>query len=153
MDILPKQDVQSKTTVNTSKPPKSKKTRKPIFIVLLVILVLASVAAAGYYYSQYQDIKKNPQQVTIDETKAIVAKVSKSLTLPDKEQPTLATVLDKDKLKDQAFFKDAQNGDKILIYTEAKKAIIYRESEDKIINVGPILLNSDTKDLKKEKQQ
>jgi cytoskeletal protein RodZ len=150
MDIIPNQDVHVKPSVNLSKPPKSKKTRKPIFIVILVVLVLASVAAAGYYYSQYQDIKKNPQQVTIDETKAIVAKVSKSLTLPEKEQPTLATVLDKEKLKDQAFFKDAQNGDKILIYTEAKKAIIYRESEDKIINVGPILLNSDTKELKKD---
>lgn len=150
MDIIPNQDVHTKPSVNSSKPPKSKKTKKPIFIAILVVLVLASVAAAGYYYSQYQDIKKNPQQVTIDETKAIVAKVSKSLTLPEKEQPTLATVLDKEKLKDQAFFKDAQNGDKILIYTEAKKAIIYRESEDKIINVGPILLNSDTKETKKQ---
>lgn len=145
MDIIPNQDVHVKPSASSSKSPKSKKSKKPIFVVLLVVLILASVAAAGYYYSKYQDIKKNPQQVTVDETKAIVAKVSKSLTLPAKEQPTLATVLDKDKLKDQAFFKDAQNGDKILIYTEAKKAVIYRESEDKIINVGPILLNSDKK--------
>lgn len=145
MDIIPNQDVQVKPNVKPSKSPKSKKSRKPVFLVLLVLLVLASVAAAGYFYSKYQDIKKNPQQVTIDETKAIVAKVGRFLTLPAKEQPTLATVLDKEKLKDQAFFKDAQNGDKILIYTEAKKAIIYRESEDKIINVGPILLNSDKK--------
>lgn len=150
MDILPKQDVQVKPSVTSTKTPKPKKTKKPVLIVLLVILVLASVAAAGYFYSQYQDIKKNPQQVTIDETKSIVQKVGKLIKLPAKEQPTLATVLDKEKLKDQAFFNDAENGDKILIYTEAKKAVIYREKDNMVVNVGPILLNSESKDSQKD---
>lgn len=150
MDILPKQGVQDKPSVTSIKTPKSKKTKKVVLYILLIALVLASVAAAGYYYSRYQDIKANPQQVTIDETKAIVQKVGKLIKLPAKEQPTLATVLDKEKLKDQAFFNDAENGDKILIYTEAKKAVIYREKDNMVVNVGPILLNSDSSELQKD---
>ncbi len=104
---------------------------------------MLSIGAAGYFYAQYAAIKKNPEKVAQDETKIIVDKVGKLLTLPKDEQPTLATILDKEKLKDQPFFNDATNGDKILIYTQAKKAIVYRESENRIINVGPILLNND----------
>lgn len=69
-------------------------------------------------------------------------KVGKLLTLPTDEQPTVATVQDKEKLKDQPFFKDAQNGDKLLIYTKAQKAIIYREEGNKLINVGPVTLDT-----------
>ena len=63
------------------------------------------------------------------------------MTLPTGESPNVATIIDKDKLKDQAFFNNAENGDKVLIYTKAQKAIIYRPSTNKIINVGPITLN------------
>lgn len=120
MDIKPNQDIRPKSSDNSSKSSKSKKMRKLFSVVFLVALILASVATAGYFYSKYQEIRKNPQQVLVDETKAIVEKVSKSLTLPSNEQPTLATVSDKNKLKDQAFFKDAQNGDRILIYTDTR---------------------------------
>lgn len=67
--------------------------------------------------------------------------VGKLMVLPSDETPTLATVLDKEQLKDQPFFADSQNGDKILIYTKAKKAIIYRLDGNKLINVGPIILD------------
>ena len=143
MDIQVSSEKQQPKKVRSNR---SSKSNKSWFIVILLFLSLASIGTAGYFYMKFREIQDNPQQVTIDETKAIVEKVGKLLTLPPKEQPTLATVLDKDKLKDQAFFNDARNGDKILIYTEAKKAIIYRESTDKIINVGPILLSSETQD-------
>lgn len=64
------------------------------------------------------------------------------MTLPTGEQPSIATVSDKNKLKDQAFFKNAQNGDTLLIYTNARKAILYRESTNKIIEVAPIAIDT-----------
>ena len=66
------------------------------------------------------------------------------MSVPADETPTLASVTDKTKLKDQPFFKDAENGDQILIFPQAKKAIIYRESTNKLINVGPIAITTDT---------
>ncbi|MCV6900727.1 hypothetical protein OE165_27220, partial [Escherichia coli] len=44
--------------------------------------------------------------------------------------------------KTQAFFANAKNDDQILIYLKEQKAIIYRPSENKIINVGPIVTDN-----------
>ena len=50
----------------------------------------------------------------------------------------MATVSDLEKLKDQPFFAKAKIGDKVLIYTDAKKAILYDPVNDKIVEVAPI---------------
>ena len=61
------------------------------------------------------------------------------MELPTDETPTIATIADKDKLKDQPFFSKAENGDKILAFNKAMLAILYRPSVNKIINVAPII--------------
>jgi len=120
---------------------KSSGSKSKIFLIVASIVVIAMAAAAVYFFIQYQGIKKNPNQVAQAELNKIVKLVGKLIALPSDESPTLATVLDKDKLKDQPFFANTQNGDVILIYTKAKKAIVYREKENKIINVGPISID------------
>ncbi len=60
------------------------------------------------------------------------------MILPNGETPTIATVSDPEALKDQVFFVDAQKGDKVLIYSNAKKAILYRPGDDKIITIAPL---------------
>lgn len=68
----------------------------------------------------------------------VVAKVSKLMVLPKGEVPTIATVSDKSKLVEQSFFQNAEDGDAVLIYQKAGSAILYRPSENRIINVGPV---------------
>ena len=106
-------------------------------IVLGILLVFAALTAL-YYYRQFTNLRKNPQQVAQQETAEVVRLVSKHILLPEGEDPTLATVTDADKLKDQPFFAHAKIGDKVLIYTNARKAILYNPSSDKLVEVAPL---------------
>lgn len=109
------------------------------FIVIIILAV--AISLAFYFYLQNkktQALLKNPNQVSEAEAKSLIEKVGILMELPSNEQPTIATVSDKTKLADQPFFKHAQNGDKVLIYTQSKKAILYRPAMNKIIEVAPI---------------
>jgi hypothetical protein len=116
------------------------KIKKTTFLITTILVLAIGIAAISTF--KYMDIKNNPQKVTESEQKSLISKISKHIELPDGEQPSIATVSDKEKLKDQAFFKDAQNGDTVLIYTNAKEAILYRESEDKVVKVAPIAIDT-----------
>jgi uncharacterized protein HemX len=138
--------------VELSKEPNSTKFKlirraKGKIIIVLVLLSLLALGAAAYSYGLYyksqeqiQNLKANPQEIANAETKKTVDAVGKLITLPANETPTIATVTDAKKLKNQAFFSKAENGDKVLIYTQAKKAILYREKINKIIEVAPVNL-------------
>lgn len=80
----------------------------------------------------------NPAQRIQEETQKVIDNVGKLMILPSGETPTVATISDKDKLKNQPFFANAKNGDQILIFTEAKKAILYDPISNKIIDVAPV---------------
>ncbi len=114
--------------------------------LLLGIAFIALIGISIYYYHQYKSLKNDPNAVAQLEVKTVTAQVSKIMELPQGEDPTVATVSDEDKLKSQQFFQNAQNGDKILIYTGAKEAILYRPAANKIINVAPLVMdqNSDS---------
>lgn len=111
-----------------------------IIIGLLIGAVLALIPSY-YFYTKYQEsqkLLKNPQQAARQEVASTVAKLAKLMVLPKDETPTIATVTDRNKLKEQPFFAKSQNGDKVILYIKAKKAILFREKENKIIEVAPI---------------
>jgi len=102
------------------------------------VIAILALALAGYFYSQVRVLKTNPQAVAQQEVDALVAKVSKLVVLPAGETPTVATVSDPEALKDQPFFALSVKGDKVLIYAQAKKAILYSVTLNKIIDVAPL---------------
>ena len=108
-------------------------------------LIIASlVGVSGYYYMQYKNTKallSDPSKMANEEVKKIVDKVGMFMALPTDEEATLATVLDVEKLKEQPFFAKAAVGDKVIIYTKAGKAILYRPSTNKIIEAMPLSFN------------
>lgn len=120
-----------------------------LIIIGLAVGLIALAATSGYFYWQYrqsQEQLNNPDKVAKEETQALIDRMSKLISLPgsnlEEGEPTLATVLDRDKLKDQEFFKNAENGDKLLIYTKAQKAFLFRPSSGVIINVAPVNLGN-----------
>jgi len=112
---------------------------KQLVISLLVILAIGGMTTGITYFRKYQALKADPTIEALKETQALVATVGKLMELPTDETPTVATIADKDKLKEQPFFAKAENGDKILAFNKAMLAILYRPSVNKIINVAPIL--------------
>lgn len=129
---------------NQSRPtpaPKKRRMRLKLSYLFLGVLVLSLGITSFIFYKKYTDLKRDPQIVANQQTQDLVNAVGDHIQLPKDETPTVATVEDKNKLKDQPFFSSVENGDKILIYTKARKAIVYRPSSDKVINVGPIAIN------------
>lgn len=115
-----------------------KRIKKKYAFIAVIILIFALLPSI-YFYKQYKN-SQNPTTKTQNEVADLVAKIGKLYVLPQNENPTVATVSDKNKLKDQPFFANAENGDKVLIYTKSQKAILYRPSINKIIEVAPVNL-------------
>lgn len=112
-----------------------KKLQKKHFLALLVVLLIAgAIGAAGYYYWQYEQVKKNPNIVAQQEIKYITGQIGRFIDLPKGEEPSVATITDIEKLKDQSFFKNAKNGDKLLVYAKAQKALLFRPTENKVVD-------------------
>lgn len=128
-----------------------KKTETVTINIVVVLVVLILIGTAYYFFSQYkktQLLLNNPTMAAKEEVKKITDAVSKLMVLPTKEEPIVVTVLDKKKLKDQDFFKNAENGDKVIVYSVSKQAILYRPSINKIIQVAPLNLGDANQPIK-----
>lgn len=120
--------------------------------VALGMLLIMSVAGFVWSYIKYNDYKskvarlstpEGQQEMVKKQTAELVNKVKRHIVLPANEEPTVATILDAVGLaKDQPFYKGAKNGDKVLIYVKAQKALIYNEKEDLLVNVGPVFIEN-----------
>jgi len=115
-------------------------------IVNIVILIVALVAISFgvYFYYKLQNLEKISKLGIQKETQDIILKVSELYLLPSKEEPTVATVSDPEILKNQEFFYLAEKGDKVLIFTKAGKAVLYRPSINKIVEITPITNSSNS---------
>jgi hypothetical protein len=107
------------------------RTRSTVIALISVIVIVFLIGVAGYFYVQYQRLTQPNADVL-----AITDRISKYYDLPQ-ESPSLTSVTDVSKLTAQSFFARAQNGDKVLIYSKAGIAILYRPGDGKIVNIAP----------------
>jgi hypothetical protein len=97
--------------------------------LVLPIAVLFALALAGFAaWRQHHQ----PESVA-----TLVSQVSRVTVLPANETPVVSTIVDKQRVT-QSFLASAENGDKVLLYYQAKKAIVYRPSTRQVITIGPI---------------
>lgn len=117
-------------------------TKERIAVSVLLLLALGFGGTTLYFYREYQFVKSNPDMLPKKELDAITASIKRFMDLPSDEEPTLATVTDKEALKEQDFFKRAENGDKVLLYPKAGKAILYRPSTGRVVEFAPLILGA-----------
>ncbi len=135
------QEIVEEIVIEEKKIAKSKmkllSQRKYQVGLLVLIIIVVGALVAGYGFTQKNDLvdggKLSPSQIS-----ALVNEVGDKMVIPKGETPTIATVTDITKLEEQPFFRNAQNGDKVMIFGSTNTAILYRPSIHKIVTVAPI---------------
>ncbi|HET9098061.1 MAG TPA: hypothetical protein VFN51_00405 [Candidatus Saccharimonadales bacterium] len=123
-----------------------------ILISLIILLAFWGASAHSDNKSLQNDNQKlqaevaNPQQLVQQQNQDLINKVGMLTKLPTGETPTIAGVANAAAARQQsAFFDNAQNGDKVLMYEKAGEAVLYRPSTNKVILVAPMTItNSST---------
>lgn len=128
------------TPLEVEQTPSVSSSQKSLWPVVMVLamLFLISASIAGYFYYQYRQTAKGADAKEIE---ALSQEIGKFMMLPENETPTLATVTDREKLAEQPFFQKAENGDKVLIFSQNGRAILYRPSQKKIVDVTTVNVN------------
>ena len=115
--------------------------KKQLILPLIAgIVVVVAFVPALYFYREYTNTKKSLETAKSEMAKtgnAFITDLRTVMLLPD-EEPTIATVDDVEKVKMNAFFTNAETGDKVVIFKSMKKAILYRPSIKKIIDMAPV---------------
>lgn len=119
-------------------------------IILFLITTVLGLAVSFFFYNQYTKTQKELKSLkkglteaqkpkeTISDVAKIVAEVGKLIKLPEGEVPSIATISDIAKLKEQPFFQNGKNGNILLVYNKASKAILYDPVEKRVIEVAPL---------------
>lgn len=141
---------QTESTPTVSPKTKKKGGKFTIFLAFLILLLLGGLAATGFmYYQTRQQLRQLTQpgaqeELAKREIQAVVQRLGKLVLLPE-EEPVVATIIDSAFLATQsAFYAQAQNGDKLVIYPQAQKAFVYSPERNIIVNSGPLVLDNES---------
>ena len=107
-------------------------------VLQFVVLALLLISLAGNYflYQQNKKLATNPQAAVQEQIQQVVDRVSKLMVLPADETPTIVTIANTNEIKNQPFFANTKPGDQVLMYPNAQRVVIYRPSDNRIIEVG-----------------
>lgn len=126
-------------------PSHASRYRTPLLTGIVIVAVVA-IAFLGWKFIQARQMLsdiKTKEAVSEQEVEKVTKEVGALIILPD-ETPTVATVTDKTKLAKNDFFQKAENGDKVLIYAQARRAYLYRPSAKQLVDVTPLNVQEDT---------
>lgn len=105
-------------------------------------MMLVSAGTIFFMRLQQNDTKPSDTKAA---SERIIKKVGALYLVPLEETPTVAKIKDKTSLHgNDEFYKDAENGDYVLLYQQAQTALLYRESIDKLVKVSPISTQTNT---------
>jgi ATPase subunit of ABC transporter with duplicated ATPase domains len=100
------------------------------------------MAFGGYYYSKYQTLRNESAKTADERNEALIAMINEVYELPKDEKPVVAIVSDEAKFKEEyPVFTTAKLGDALLLFEKAGQAILFRESENRVIGTATFTVN------------
>jgi len=113
-----------------------------VLLVIFLLIVLVSLGITANFYFEMKKAQSVAQLSASEDIQKTIKEVSKLILLPENEEPTVATIQDREKLDGQPFFNNAKNGDKVLIYSVARKAVLYDPIRKIILEVAPLNIDA-----------
>lgn len=115
----------------------------PIILIVLVVLVVVLDTQRRRAQSELKNLTVRLEQLqgnneaNQEKARDVVRRVEELMDIDTSVEPTVATIVDVQKLRESnSFYDKAENGD-FLIVTQTR-AILYRESTDRILDVVPV---------------
>ena len=127
--------------INPVKKILSKKLTK---LVIAIIIILVIVGGGLYQAQKLNNATSENGKLTPSAVNDLIAEVGDKMMLPKGETPTIATVTDVTKLEGQPFYRNAQNGDLLIVIGSTKQVLLYRRSIHKIINFAILNTNANS---------
>lgn len=125
-----------------------------LLVIIFLGLIGATAGSTIFFYQKYNQAQKEIEllkteqgqaKIIEEETATLIAAVSKLILLPENESPVVATIVNSAKLAEtQPFYKGSQDGDKLLIFPESEKALIYSPARNILVSVGPAFVEKET---------
>ncbi len=119
------------------------KTLFPVLLIALVILVVVIDTQRRKAQTELRNLTVRLEQLqgnnqeNQEKAKQVVQKVQKLMNIDVSVEPTVATIVDVEKLRTQnPFYNKAENGDYLIV--TPTRAILYREEENIILDVVPV---------------
>lgn len=90
--------------------------------------------------TQLEELRKNAQASGQEVANEVLGKLRKHMDIPTDPEPTVATIVDANALKEaNEFYKPAENGDHLII--TGTRAILYDADRDIILDVVPVTVD------------
>lgn len=121
----------------------------PILLIVLVLLVIVLDTQRRSAQKELKNLTVRLEQLqgnneeNQEKAREVVEQVQEIMDIDTSVEPTVATIVDVQKLREQnPFYNKAENGDYLIV--TPTRAILYRESENKILDVVPVQIEQNT---------
>lgn len=127
----------------------SSSTLKLILGILVVVLIAFVLVLDGRRREAEQRLKQVSVRLEQEQNiaqnqelaKQVLARVRKHFALPEEPEPTVATIVDIEKLRERnVFYRKAENGHHLIL--TANRAILYDPKKDVIVDVAPVQIQT-----------
>ena len=147
---------QTKLPVPNQKKSKKKNSLSTVIILCILSFIISDYCTVvGDLYNTQQELKYARSQIQSNPQNQIAEALytlGNIMTLPQGEQPTVMVISNaSEAIAQQQFYSGAVDGDIVLVYPKAEKAIVWSPSRHKIVNVGGVKIEEPKKGSAKDR--